>query len=193
MLPRSKQPSNRRTPPRLLVQSSSIHAAGCITLDPVRKGQRILEYDGPHLAKGLADIRYAERIVTYLFGVGDGDEVIDGFGTGMFLNHSCAPNCESEDISGRVFVIASRDIAAGEELLYEYNLYDSDLADTCDCYCGAPQCRGYHVLRLGTKTPVRALLHAKKLQSNRSQPLRNKAQVRDTSSTWAYAHSDTAI
>jgi len=157
----SKQRSKRRTPPRLLVQSSAIHAAGCITLDPVRKGQRILEYDGPHLAKGLADIRYAERIVTYLFGVGDGDEVIDGFGTGMFLNHSCAPNCESENIEGRVFVVACRDIKAGEELLYEYNLYDSDLADTCDCYCGAPQCRGTMFSDLELKRRARAFARQK--------------------------------
>jgi len=163
----SKQRSKRRTPPRLLVQSSAIHAAGCITLDPVRKGQRILEYNGPHLAKGLADIRYAERIVTYLFGVGEGDEVIDGFGTGMFLNHSCAPNCESEDIRGRIFVIASRDIDAGEELLYEYNLYDSDLADTCDCYCGAPHCRGTMFSDLELKRRARAFARLKAAKKTR--------------------------
>jgi hypothetical protein len=38
-------------------------------------------------------------------------------------------------------VKAIRDIAAGEELTYEYNLYDSDDAEG-DCYCGAVQCRG---------------------------------------------------
>jgi len=135
-------PRNKRQPPRLLICSSDIHAAGCITLDPVRRGQHILEYDGPRLSKSLADIRYEHRIVTYLFGVGDGDLVIDGFGTGMFLNHSCNPNCETEDIHGRVYVTATRDIAAGEELVYEYNLYDSELEDLADCYCGAPQCRG---------------------------------------------------
>ena len=34
-----------------------------------------------------------------------------------------------------------RNIAAGEELVYEYNLFDSD-EDDADCTCGAPQCRG---------------------------------------------------
>ena len=149
------------TSPRLLIQSSAIHAAGCITLDPISKGQRVLEYDGPRLNKGLADIRYAERMVTYLFGVGQGNEVVDGFGTGMFLNHSCAPNCESENIEGRVFVVACRDIKAGEELLYEYNLYDSDLADTCDCYCGAPQCRGTMFSDLELKRRARAFARQK--------------------------------
>jgi SET domain-containing protein len=127
--------------PRLLVRSSSIHAAGCYTLDPIPRGRRFAEYDGVRISKETADERYADRPVTYLFGFGDKGEVIDGFGTAMFLNHSCAPNCETQDIGGRIFIRAIRNIAAGEELLYEYNLWDSD-DPTADCYCGAPQCRG---------------------------------------------------
>jgi hypothetical protein len=129
------------TPPRLLVRSSSIHAAGCYTLDAISRGSRVIEYDGPRISKSVADERYADRPVTYLFGFGGKGDVIDGFGTAMFLNHSCDPNCETQERNGRVFIKAIRDIAAGEELLYEYNLYDSD-EDTADCYCGATQCRG---------------------------------------------------
>ena len=127
--------------PRLIIRSSAIHAAGCYTLDAVPKGRRLLEYDGPRIPKSVADERYAGRPVTYLFGFGDKNEVIDGFGPAMFINHSCAPNCETEEEDSRIFITALRDIAAGEELLYEYNLYDSD-DDTAPCYCGAPQCRG---------------------------------------------------
>ncbi len=58
----------------------------------------------------------------------------------MFVNHSCAPNCETEEDKGRVYIKAIRNIAAGEELVYEYNLHDSD-DESADCYCGAPQCR----------------------------------------------------
>ena len=132
----------RRTVPRLLVRSSDIHAAGVVSLDPIRRGQRVIEYNGPRLPKGVADERYADRVVTYLFGFGDRGEVIDGFAPSMFLNHSCDPNCETDEIDGRVYIMAIKDIAAGEELVYEYNLYDSELEDTADCYCGAPQCRG---------------------------------------------------
>jgi len=157
-MPRTAKPL---TSPRLLIQSSAIHAAGCITLDPISKGQRVLEYDGPRLNKGLADIRYAERMVTYLFGVGQGNEVVDGFGTGMFLNHSCDPNCETEDRRGHIYVTATRDIAAGEELVYEYNLYDSDLSDVADCYCGAKQCRGTMYSDLELKRRERAFTRQK--------------------------------
>jgi SET domain-containing protein len=137
-MPRTKT----NTAPRLLIRSSSIHAAGCYTLDAIPNGRRVIEYDGPRLSKELADERYADRIVTYLFGFGEDGTVIDGFGTAMFLNHSCAPNCDTEETGGRVFIRAIRDIAAGEELVYEYNLYDSDETDTADCYCGVPHCRG---------------------------------------------------
>ncbi len=129
------------TSPRLLIRSSAIHAAGCYTLDPIRRGTRVIEYDGPRLSKKEADDRYADRDITYLFGFGGKGDVIDGFGTAMFLNHSCAPNCETVEIRKRIYIQAIRDIAAGEELVYEYNLYDSD-DDNADCYCGAPQCRG---------------------------------------------------
>lgn len=128
-------------PPLLLIRSSSIHAAGCYTLTTVRKGHRICEYQGPRFSKSLADERYKDRLVTYLFSYGSDGAVIDGFGTPMFINHSCAPNCETEEVEERIFVCALRNIAAGEELTYEYNLHDSDDAEG-ECYCGAAKCRG---------------------------------------------------
>lgn len=126
---------------RLIVRSSSIHAAGCYTLRPIRKGEKVCEYDGPRYTKAEADQRYKDRSITYLFSFGDENAVIDGFGTAMFINHCCEPNCESEEDNGRIFITAIRDIAAGEELTYEYNLHDSD-SEKGDCVCGAPSCRG---------------------------------------------------
>jgi SET domain-containing protein len=126
--------------PGLIIRASSIHAAGCYTTRTIKAGIRIVEYDGPRLSKAEADTRYEGRCVTYLFACGD-NLVIDGFGTAMFFNHSCDPNCETEqDEEGRVYISAMRDIAAGEELTYEYNLHDSD-EDNQDCYCGATACR----------------------------------------------------
>jgi uncharacterized protein len=125
----------------LVIRSSSIHAAGCYTTRRIKKGTRVCEYDGPRFTKDVADERYKDRDITYLFSSSSDGMVIDGFGTAMFINHSCDPNCESEDADGRIFVVAIRDIAAGEELTYEYNLYDSDDVEQ-DCYCGAAQCRG---------------------------------------------------
>jgi SET domain-containing protein len=125
----------------LIIRSSAIHAAGCYTTGPIAKGQRIIEYTGQHVTKEVADERYKDSVVTYLFGIGDGSRVIDGHGVAMFLNHSCDANCETDEINGRVWIKAIRNIAAGEELVYDYNLYDGD-DDPCICNCGTKQCRG---------------------------------------------------
>jgi len=125
----------------LIVRSSFIHAAGCYTTTPIAKGTRVVEYTGPIIDKEEADRRYEHKPITYLFGIGDGSKVIDGHGIAMFINHSCDANCETEEIYGRVWIMAIRDIAAGEELCYDYCLYDGD-DEEAPCNCGAKNCRG---------------------------------------------------
>ncbi len=125
----------------LVIRSSAIHAAGCYTMRRIRRGERVCEYDGPRFSKKVADERYANRSLTYLFSFGQDGTVIDGFGTAMFLNHCCEPNCETEEDDGRIFITAIRNIAAGEELTYEYNLHDSD-DEPGLCFCGSAGCRG---------------------------------------------------
>ncbi len=124
----------------LMIRSSAIHAAGCYTTTAIRKGARVAEYTGPRIPKALADRLYEDSPITYLFGIGSRSMVIDGHGAAMFLNHSCDPNCETDEIDDRVWIMAIRDIAAGEELVYDYNLYDGD-EDEATCNCGATCCR----------------------------------------------------
>jgi hypothetical protein len=45
-----------------------------------------------------------------------------------------------DEVKGRVWLFAIRDIAAGEELVWDYNLYDDE--DPAPCYCGSRKCRG---------------------------------------------------
>ena len=125
----------------LIIRSSAIHAAGCYTTTPIRKGVRVAEYTGPRLSKAEADTRYDETPITYLFGLGDGTVVIDGHCMAMFINHSCDPNCETHEENGRVWIKAIRTIAAGEEITYDYCLYDGD-DDEALCNCGTKKCRG---------------------------------------------------
>jgi len=125
----------------LMIRSSAIHAAGCYTTTAIRKGRRVAEYTGPRLSKDDADARYGDSPVTYLFGLGRGEMVIDGHSMAMFINHSCDPNCETEEVKGRVWITALRNIAAGEEITYDYRLYDGG-EDECLCNCGSSHCRG---------------------------------------------------
>lgn len=124
----------------LIIRSSDIHAAGCYTTSKIREGARLIEYTGPRITKEEGDRLYENSPVTYLFGLEDGETVIDGHGMAMFINHSCDPNCETEEIDGRVWISAIRDIEPGEELTYDYLLYDGD--DEAPCYCGSQNCRG---------------------------------------------------
>jgi SET domain-containing protein len=125
----------------LIIRSSAIHAAGCYTTTAIRKGARVAEYTGARLSKAEADIAYEASPITYLFGLGNGSVVIDGHCMAMFINHSCDANCETSEERGRVWIKAIRPIAAGEEITYDYCLYDGG-GDEAQCNCGAKKCRG---------------------------------------------------
>lgn len=124
----------------LVVRPSPIHSVGVYTTAPIRKGARVVEYAGERITAEEADRRYDGASRTYLYGLEDGKTVIDGHGLGAYLNHSCDPNCEVDEIKGRVWLFALRDIVAGEELVWDYNLYDDE--DPAPCHCGSPKCRG---------------------------------------------------
>lgn len=125
----------------LIIRSSAIHAAGCYTTTPIRKGKRVAEYTGPRLKKEEADALYEESPLTYLFGLGDGSRVIDGHCMAMFINHSCDPNCETDEQDGRVWITAIKNIPAGAEITYDYCLYDGG-DDDATCNCAEDSCRG---------------------------------------------------
>jgi SET domain-containing protein len=80
----------------------------------------------------------------------DEDRVIDakfGGNSARWINHSCNPNCYADERDGRVFITALRNIAAGEELNYDYGLiiderYTKKLKAEYPCWCGSPNCRG---------------------------------------------------
>ena len=60
-----------------------------------------------------------------------------------FFNHSCDPN---SGFRGQVFLVAMRDIKAGEEVTFDYGMTvsesaGSDMVFKMDCACGSPNCR----------------------------------------------------
>jgi SET domain-containing protein len=126
----------------LVIRRSQIHADGVCTTQPIKRRTIITEYTGPRLTYAEADSIYEDSPRTYLFGLGDGERVVDGDGIAAFINHSCEPNCESDEIDGKVVIRAIRNIEAGEELAYDYCLYDGDPDDLALCHCAAKNCRG---------------------------------------------------
>jgi len=138
---------------RIAVRNSPIHGRGVFALRRIPRGTRIIEYKGKLITDKEADRRYsrvqAHSPHTMLFSVDDG-LVIDATRKGnsaRWINHSCAPNCEIEEEHHRIFIEARRDIVAGEELTYDYNLQIGEKHTKAAkrehaCFCGSRRCRG---------------------------------------------------
>ena len=59
-----------------------------------------------------------------------------------FTNHSCDPNTGIRLTDRGTIVMALRDIAAHEELTYDYSTYLNNCYESMHCLCGAATCRG---------------------------------------------------
>lgn len=126
-------------------RSSLIHGTGGFVRRDVGAGTRVIEYVGERITKAES-LKRCEADNEYIFTLDD-EHDLDGnvpWNPARFINHSCAPNCEAELDEGRVWIVALRDIKAGEELTFNYNY---DLVDYRQhpCRCGTPVCVGYMV------------------------------------------------
>jgi len=139
--------------PLFEVRHSRIHGYGVFALRRIRKGTLVIEYLGDRVSHALANERYEHKDPkdghTFLFTV-DAKTVIDAGVDGneaRFINHGCAPNCQTVNTNKRIFIEALRTIQPGEELAYDYQIQrdDDDAADVdvvFACRCGAKSCRG---------------------------------------------------
>ena len=139
---------------RIQVRKSGVHGKGVFALQPIAKGERIIEYTGEIIGWPEALRRHPhdpkDPNHTFYFSLDDGSHVIDakvGGNASRWINHACEPNCEADEEEGRVFIQALRRIKPGEELFYDYGLviderYTPKLKKEYACRCGSPQCRG---------------------------------------------------
>jgi len=126
-------------------QRSHIHGTGGFARVPIPAGTRLIEYVGERITKAES-LRLCEADNEYIFTIDDEFD-LDGsveWNPARFLNHSCAPNCEAEWEESRIWIVALCDIAAGEELTFNYG-YDLEDYREHPCQCGATNCVGYIV------------------------------------------------
>ena len=118
---------------------------GLFTSRPVPFGSAVLEVSDPdYLSTAMthAEITAAGYTHTDIFQVGI-DAFIPPFGgPDDFTNHSCEPNCGLKVRADGFSMIALRDIAANEELTYDYSTHQEHAAEDMSCRCGAKTCRG---------------------------------------------------
>lgn len=140
---------------RFVIRTSKIHGRGVYAARKIAAGERIVEYKGERISWKEADRRPPsdpdDPNHTFFFSLSDGKTVIDASVNGnaaRWINHSCEPNCESEETDdGRVYIEAARDIRRGEELNYDYGLIIDEritpaLKRQHECRCGSKNCRG---------------------------------------------------
>ena len=143
-----------KTPRRKIeVRDSGVHGRGVYAVAPIEAGARIIEYTGERISWEEAVDRHphdpAQPNHTFYFHL-DGGLVIDalyGGNNARWINHACEPNCEADEVDGRVFIKAVRDLEPGEELFYDYGLvlderHTAKVKKQFACWCGALTCRG---------------------------------------------------
>jgi SET domain-containing protein len=122
------------------VKPSPIQGLGVFAARSFRAGQRIRRVNIVREVKAASPIREdaGERIEHC--GYPDGKILLWGF-PDRHVNHSCDPNayelCEREAI----YIVARREIAAGDEITFDYNINTSG-GTSWPCHCGAARCRG---------------------------------------------------
>lgn len=139
---------------------SRIHGNGVFALAEIASGTLLCRYEGERISHDEADSRYADTLDsghTFLFTLND-DWIVDANHRGniaRWINHACVPNCEAQLVEhpagdGRrdwIEIRALRDIAAGEELTYDYGIrlavaHTARMKKLWACHCGAPGCSG---------------------------------------------------
>lgn len=135
------------------IRKSKVHGNGVFARDDISEGTRILEYLGEKITKkesdrrGWAQFEKAQKTgdaAVYLFILNKKYD-IDGnvpWNDARLINHTCEPNCEAQVIRGKIWIIALRDIAKGEELGFNYG-FDLENYKDHPCRCGTPSCVGY--------------------------------------------------
>ena len=131
--------------PRLEKQRSGTQGWGIFAGADIRKDERLAIFGGRIM---LIDDMYqlSGEMQSYTmqieerFVLGPADTVPEDTD---FFNHSCDPN---SGFKGQVFLVAMRDISAGEEITFDYAMtvsesVGSDMVFTLDCACGSPRCR----------------------------------------------------
>ena len=125
------------------LRTSGIDGRGMFARTEIFAGDRIIEYTGERISKGES-LRRCSEGNNYVFHINEEFDLDGSIESNLarFINHSCAPNAEAELEDDRIWIIASRNIAPGEEITFNYG-YDLDDYRAHPCRCGALNCVGY--------------------------------------------------
>jgi len=132
--------------PNLEKRCSATQGCGIFAKADIRKGERLAIFGGKvmlidDMYQLPADLQSYTMQIEERFVLGPAGSVAEKTD---FFNHSCDPN---SGFSGQIFLVAMRDIKAGEEITFDYAMtvsesVGSDMVFCLTCSCGSPLCRG---------------------------------------------------
>jgi uncharacterized protein len=126
--------------PKIRRKKSKLHGFGVFAVEPINKNKRIIDYDGQLITNKQSESRedrYLRKGCIWVFRVNrkwSRDANVGG-NVARFINHSCKPNCWVDVVDKTIWIRASRAIAPGEELTYDYNT-EGDKVIPCRCRPG---------------------------------------------------------
>jgi SET domain-containing protein len=130
--------------PNILRRKSRLHGFGVFAAEPIAKNRRIIDYAGElvHNSKTTPrEVKYLKEGCIWVFRVNRAwsrDAFVNG-NIARFINHACRPNCwvDVDTKTRTIWIRASRSIAPGEELTYDYATVGDH---TIQCRC-RPGCK----------------------------------------------------
>ena len=126
--------------PKILRKRSKLHGYGVFAMEPINKNKRIIEYSGELITNKQSESRedrYLSKGCSWVFRVNRNwsrDANVGGTDA-RFINHSCQGNCWIDVVDKTIWIRASKFIAKGEELVYDYNT-EGDKIIPCLCRPG---------------------------------------------------------
>jgi hypothetical protein len=131
--------------PDLEKRDSSTHGGGIFARAAIRKDVRLALFGGKvmlidEMYQLPADLQRFTMQIEERFVLGPAGTVQEDTD---FFNHSCDPN---SGFKGQVFLVAMRDICAGEEVTFDYAMtvaesVGSEMVFSMECGCGSALCR----------------------------------------------------
>jgi len=131
--------------PLVEFRASAIDGYGGFAKTAIAAGCHVIEYVGERITKEQS-VERCSNDNHFIFGL-DEEWDLDGgveWNPARLFNHSCAPNCDAENIEGRIWIVAQKNIQPGEEITFNYG-YDLENYHEHPCRCGATGCIGFIV------------------------------------------------